>query len=353
MRAIRPGSIVEEVEEAAARIDGVALHTPLQRSERLSKRYAADVYLKREDLQPVLSFKLRGAFNKVVSLGSAARAQGLVCASAGNHAQGVAFAASRLGIAATIFMPTCTPDQKVHRVLHFGGEHVVIRLVGETFDEAGDAAAAHAAATGALVVPPFDDPMTIAGQGTIARELLVDLREGPDLVLAGVGGGGLAAGIAGYLRWLRPRARIVGAEPAGAPSMTEAMLRGRPVRLPHIDHFVDGAAVQEVGRMTFDIIASTLDRMLVVHEGEICSALLDLYQDDGIIAEPAGALAIAALGHLGAGLRGKSVVCILSGGNNDVHRYPEILERALAFEYGRKNRRVIETRSDGPLRGAA
>ncbi len=336
MPATSSGSIVDEVELAAARLQGVALPTPLQRSDRLSTRYAADVYLKREDLQPVRSFKLRGAFNKVVSLGSAASEHGVVCASSGNHAQGVAFASSLLEIAATIFMPTCTPEQKVGRVIHFGGDGVAIRLVGETFDEARDAAATHAAESGALVVPPFDDLMTIAGQGTIAREILHDLIGGPDLVLAAVGGGGLVAGIAGYLGFRRPRTSVVGAEPAGAASMTEALRRGHPVKLPRIDHFVDGAAVQEVGHLTYDIVRSAVDRILVVPEGQICSALLELYQEDGIIAEPAGALPVAALDHLGPCVRGKRVVCVLSGGNNDVHRYPEILERALAFEYGKR-----------------
>ncbi|MGH2929776.1 MAG: threonine ammonia-lyase IlvA, partial [Solirubrobacteraceae bacterium] len=288
--------------------------------------------------------------NKIASLGEQARRHGVVCASAGNHAQGVASACALGGIHATIFMPTVTPNQKVARVRHFGGEFADIRLIGDTYDDASATADAFAAAAGALPVPPFDDPMTIAGQGTIGREIVEDLEGGPEVVVAAVGGGGLLSGVATYVKHAHPSALVVGAEPAGAASMTAALLEGHPVKLPEIDRFVDGAAVQEVGALTFAIFQCCVDRVLVVPEGKICTTEVELYQDDGIVAEPAGALAIAALDELAPVLRGRRVVCILSGGNNDLLRYPEILERSLVYE-GRKHYFIIEfAQKPGELR---
>lgn len=342
--------LVSAIDEAAARLRGVAIRSPLQRSDRLSERYRAEVLFKREDLQAVRSFKIRGAYNKIASLGDAACERGVVCASAGNHAQGVASACALKGIRATIFMPTVTPEQKVARVRHFGGSWAEIQLTGDTYDDAGQAAVAFAARTGALPVPPFDDPMTIAGQGTIGKEILEDLEGGPDVVVAGVGGGGLLAGIATYVKHLHPSTLVVGAEPAGAASMTAALAAGRPVKLPEIDRFVDGAAVQEVGALTLEVFQRAVDRMEVVPEGKICTTAVELYQDDGIIAEPAGALSIAALDALAPALVGRRVVCLLSGGNNDILRYPEILERSLVYE-GRKHYFIIEfAQKPGQLR---
>ncbi len=343
-------ALITAIEEAATRLRGVALRSPLERSGRLSDRYGAAVWLKREDQQTVRSFKIRGAYNKIASLGGAAREQGVVCASAGNHAQGVAAACALKRIRATIFMPTVTPDQKVARVRHFGGPHVDVRLVGDTYDDAGDAAVAFAAETGALAVPPFDDPMTIAGQGTIGKEIVEDLDGPPEMVVAAVGGGGLLAGIAAYVKQAYPATSVVGVEPAGAASMTAALAAGHAVKLPEIDRFVDGAAVQEVGATTLAAFQRCVDRVLVVPEGKVCTTVVELYQDDGIIAEPAGALPIAALDTLAPAIEGRRVVCVLSGGNNDILRYPEILERSLVYE-GRKHYFIIEfAQKPGQLR---
>ena len=343
-------TLVTAIDEAATRLRGIALRSPLERSTRLSDRYGAEVLIKREDQQSVRSFKIRGAYNKIAALGEEARERGVVCASAGNHAQGVASACARERIRATIFMPTVTPDQKVARVRHFGGTYVDIRLVGDTYDDAGRAAVAFATETGALPVPPFDDPMTIAGQGTIAKEIVEDLPGGPEVVVAAVGGGGLLAGIAAYVKQAYPSALVVGAEPAGAASMTAALAAGGPVKLPDIDRFVDGAAVQEVGATTFAVFQRCVDRVLVVPEGKVCTTAVELYQDDGIIAEPAGALPIAALDQLAPAIEGRRVVCVLSGGNNDILRYPEILERSLVYE-GRKHYFIIEfAQKPGQLR---
>ncbi len=343
-------ALVTAIEEAAIRLRGIALHSPLERSTRLSERYGAEVLIKREDQQAVRSFKIRGAYNKVASLGEVARERGVVCASAGNHGQGVASACALKRIRATIFMPTVTPDQKVARVRHFGGAYVDVRLVGDTYDDAGEAAVAFAAERGALPVPPFDDPMTIAGQGTIGKEIVEDLDGAPDVLVAAVGGGGLLGGIAAYVKQAYPSTLLVGAEPAGAPSMTAALAAGGPVKLPEIDRFVDGAAVQEVGASTFAIFRCCVDRVLVVPEGKVCTTAIELYQDDGIIAEPAGALPIAALDQLAPAIEGLRVVCVLSGGNNDILRYPEILERSLVYE-GRKHYFIIEfAQKPGQLR---
>lgn len=343
-------ALVSAIDEAAVRLRGIALRTPLERSARLSDRYGAEVLLKREDRQSVRSFKIRGAYNKIASLGEVARERGVVCASAGNHAQGVASACALKQLRATIFMPTVTPDQKVARVRHFGGRYVDVRLVGDTYDDAGQAAVAFAAESGALPVPPFNDEMTIAGQGTIGKEIVEDLHGAPDVLVAAVGGGGLLSGVAAYVKQSYPSAVLVGAEPAGAPSMTAALAAGGPVKLREIDRFVDGAAVQEVGATTLAIFQRCVDRVLVVPEGKVCTTAVELYQDDGIIAEPAGALPVAALDELAPAIEGRRVVCLLSGGNNDILRYPEILERSLVYE-GRKHYFVIEfAQKPGQLR---
>lgn len=317
------------VEEAARRLEGVISNTPLQTSKRLSQRYQATVLIKREDLQEVRSFKIRGAYNKVSSLSPGERSRGVACASAGNHAQGVAFACSELGIPGTVFMPAGTPLQKIERVRHFGGQGVEIRLVGETYDEAGGLAQEFCRASGAVLVHPFDDPLTMAGQGTIAKEIVEGLEGRLDVLVTSVGGGGLAAGMASYLTGRDPDTAVIGAEPAGAPSMSAALRAGGPILLEKIDSFVDGAAVQRVGDLTYRICSALLDEVLVVPEGAICATMIDLYQNEGIVAEPAGALAVAALEQIGDRIRGKTVVCILSGGNNDILRYPEIMERSL------------------------
>nr|WP_233531286.1 threonine ammonia-lyase IlvA [Antrihabitans sp. YC2-6] len=341
----------DDIDAAAKRIGDVIAATPLQRSDRLSAATGANVYLKREDLQVVRSYKLRGAYNLIVQLTAAERAAGVVAASAGNHAQGVAFACRAMGIVGRIYVPTNTPKQKRDRIKVHGQEFVELIAVGTTYDAAAAAAADDVARTGATMVPPFDDVRTAAGQGTIAAEILAQLDESPDTVIVPVGGGGCIAGVATYLHERAPRATIVGVEPAGAASMTAALVAGGPVTLPEIDPFVDGAAVRRIGDVPFAALTrlgaramshgslplvfsteSKIDKgefaMMHIDEGAICTAMLELYQNEGIIAEPAGALSVAALPsvHLAPG---STVVCLISGGNNDVSRYGEILERSL------------------------
>ncbi len=318
----------EDIETAAARLSGVATLTPVERSARLSERAAAEVWLKREDQQLGRSYKVRGAYNLMAGLPGDVLSRGVVCASAGNHAQGVALGCDRLGTAGHIYLPTNTPKQKRDRIRELGGDRVEVSLVGRTYDDASAAAHDHADRTGATYVHPFDDPRTIAGAGTAAWELTSQLTEPLDLVLVPVGGGGLIAGVATWLRHAWPEVRIVGVEPTGAPSMRAALDAGTPVRLETVDTFVDGAAVGRVGDRTFEIVRELVDDVVAVDEGAVCTEMLELYQTEGIIAEPAGALASAALGVLDlAGHRG--IGCIVSGGNNDVSRYAEVLERSL------------------------
>jgi threonine dehydratase len=326
-----------DVDQAAERLAGVVTQTALERSLRLSELTGAEVYLKREDLQVVRSYKLRGAYNLMSLTSPTERAAGFVCASAGNHAQGFAFACRALGVAGRIYLPRSTPRQKRDRIHFHGGDRVELILGGATYDDAAAAAAADVAGSGATLVPPFDDPRTIAGQGTVAREILQQLGRAPDSVIIPVGGGGLIAGMSTYLRDRAPATRIHGVEPAGAPSMTAAMRAGHPVVLDSIDPFVDGAAVRRVGDLTFALTRAAAVTMSEVAEGAVCSAMLALYQNEGIIAEPAGALSCAALGSpaehgVVSPEPGSVVVCVLSGGNNDVSRYGEILERSLVHE---------------------
>ncbi|AKT50314.1 threonine ammonia-lyase IlvA [Arsenicicoccus sp. oral taxon 190] len=334
------------VEEAAARIDGVVTRTPLHPAPRLGERVGADVWFKREDLQPVRSYKLRGAYHFVSQLAPEQRAAGVVCASAGNHGQGVAHACRELGIRARIFVPSTTPRQKRDRMLSLGGEAVELVVTGDTYDEAAGAAAVEATVTGATLVPAFDDPRTIAGQGTVALEIVEQLGRAPDVLVVPVGGGGMIAGCVAWLRERHPRTRVVGVEPAGAACLAAALAAGEPVTLPAIDTFVDGAAVRRAGETTYGLVREAREsgmsiELVQVPEGKICTEMLDLYQVDGIIAEPAGALAAAALGGgereaIAQVAPGETVVVIVSGGNNDVSRYSEIVERSLVYE-GRKH----------------
>ncbi|ALX03717.1 threonine ammonia-lyase IlvA [Aeromicrobium erythreum] len=334
----------DDVDAAAERLAGVVSTTPVERSVRLSERTGAHVWLKREDLQVVRSYKARGAYNLIAQLDAEARAAGVVTASAGNHAQGVAFACAALGVRGRVHLPRTTPRQKRDRIASIGGDAIEMMLDGETYDDVS-AAAADEALQGATLVPAFDDPRTIAGQGTVLREAfdqLAALGEPlPDVVVVPVGGGGLLAGSVAWLRERHPHVRVVGVEPAGATSMAAALEAGEPVTLQTIDTFVDGAAVRRVGRHTFDTVAGSAPTMLSVPEGRICSEMLDLYQSDGIIAEPAGALATASLGGALDVEPGSRVLCILSGGNNDVSRYADVVERALVHE-GRKHYFLVE-----------
>ncbi len=320
------------IEKAAERLAGVVTRTPLEPSARLSSRVDAQVWVKREDLQTVRSYKIRGAYNFIVQLGEDVRASGVVCASAGNHAQGVAYACRRLGATGRVYVPGTTPRQKRERIATLGGAHIEVIVVGETYEDAFAAANEDAQRTGATLVPAFDDVRTVAGQGTVALEVVEQLGFVPDVVVVPVGGGGLLAGVGSWLRERHPDVRIVGVEPAGAACMAAALEAGHPVRLPELDSFVDGAAVREAGAVTYPLIRESGAELTAVAEGAVCTEMLAMYQSDGIIAEPAGALAAASLGTVVQVEPGQTVVCLVSGGNNDVSRYSEILERSLMHE---------------------
>jgi threonine dehydratase len=329
------------VEEAADRLRGVVEPTPLERNERLSVLVGGEVWLKREDRQVVRSYKLRGAYNLISQEQARARTTGVVCASAGNHAQGVAWACRTLGLPARIYVPGTTPRQKRDRIRSLGDAFVTIFVVGETYDDAAAEAHRDAERTGAVLVPAFDDVRTVAGQGTVAMEIVDQLGRAPDRIVVPVGGGGLLAGMSTWLRTRHPAVQVVGIEPAGAACMTAALAAGKPVRLEQLDPFVDGAAVRLAGSVTFPLVRDHADAVLPLDEGRLCSEMLRLYQHDGIIAEPAGALAAAALGDTVHPAPDEVTVCILSGGNNDVSRYNEIVERSLIYE-GLKHYFLVE-----------
>lgn len=312
-------------------LKSVVLKTPLQYHRKLSEKYKAEIYLKREDLQIVRSYKLRGAYNLIQSLTDEQRSRGVVCASAGNHAQGVAFACKHLDIKGVIYMPAITPKQKINQVKMFGGSNIEIVLTGDTFDDCQAHALEFTKENNMVFIPPFDHPKVIEGQGTVGKEILDELSN-IDYIFIPIGGGGLCAGVGEYFKTYSPKTKVIGVEPAGAPSMKEALKAGKPVKLEKIQRFVDGAAVQKVGDLTFEFCKEVLSDMLLVPEGKVSSAILQLYNEDAIVAEPAGALAIASLEQYAEQLAGKKVVCILSGGNNDIDRMQEIKERSLLYE---------------------
>lgn len=316
---------------ATLRLKKVVSRTPLTWNAGLSRKYNCNVYLKREDLQVVRSYKLRGAYNMMSSLPATRLQQGVVCASAGNHAQGFAFSCKKLNVKGVVFMPIITPKQKVNQTKMFGEENIEIRLVGDTFDDCAVAAKKFTEENNMTFIPPFDDHRIIEGQGTVGVEILEDLSE-VDYVFIPVGGGGLSAGVGTYFKTYSPKTKIIGLEPEGAPSMFEALKAGKPVTLESIDRFVDGAAVKRVGELTFTICKEVLDDMHLVPEGKICSTILKLYNEDAIVVEPAGAMSVAALDDYAAEIRGKNIVCIISGSNNDIDRMQEIKERSLQFE---------------------
>lgn len=322
---------VADIKKAALTIRQVAEVTPLMHSIRLSKHYNADILLKREDLHRVRSYKLRGAFNKISSLTTAERAKGVVCASAGNHAQGVAFACNHLGIKATIFMPAVTPKQKVEQTKMFGDVWVTIILEGDTFDDSFSAAMTYCKKEDKSFIHPFDDPKVIEGQATVGLELLDEIKKPLDYIFVAVGGGGLASGLIAVFSQLSPHTKIIGVEPEGAPSMKTSITAGLNTKLEEIDKFIDGAAVKRVGDLTFSICRDRLYKMITVPEGKVCQTILDLYNRDAIVVEPAGALSIAALDMFAEELQGKHVACIIGGSNNDITRTAEIKERALLF----------------------
>jgi len=323
---------IEDVLQAKKRLSGVAACTPLVLNLQLSKRYNANILLKREDLQPVRSYKLRGAYNKIVSLSNDELVNGVVCASAGNHAQGVAYSCSTLKVKGTIFMPEPTPKQKVKKVKMFGGEFVDVRIVGDTFDDSLAAAVAFCEEHQAQFIHPFDDAKVIEGQATVGLEIFEECSESIDYIVVPVGGGGLISGIIGVMQQLHPNVKIIAVEPEGAPSLRRAMEADAPVTLDEIQTFVDGAAVKRIGDLSFGICREGVHRVISVPEGKVCTTMLSLYNDDAIVVEPAGALSVAALDYLAPEITGKNVVCILSGSNNDITRMEEIKERSLLHE---------------------
>lgn len=319
------------IESAAKTIGKVAENTPLQHSIRYSKQFDANILLKREDLHRVRSYKIRGAFNKISSLSPDELKRGVVCASAGNHAQGVAFACNHLGVKGSVFMPIVTPKQKIDQTKMFGGQWIEVVLEGDTFDDAYKASKQYSEKEGKVFVHPFDDPKTIEGQATVGLELLHQTNETIDYVFVAVGGGGLASGLIGVFSALSPKTKIIGVEPKGAPSMKASMEQGKLVELITIDKFIDGAAVQKVGQYTFDICKKHLTEIATVDEGKVCQTILDLYNRDAIVVEPAGALTVSILDEFSEEIKGKNVVCIIGGSNNDITRTAEIKERALLY----------------------
>lgn len=327
-----PLATVENILKAKETLKDVVPSTPLQYNFQLSEKYGANIYLKREDLNTVRSYKIRGAFNKISSLSQKERANGIFCASAGNHAQGVAYSCQHLKIHGKIYMPTPTTSQKVDRVKMFGKDFVEVILVGDTFDDANTKALADCAKAGGTFVPPFEDEKVIEGQATVGVEILDEMTEPVDVLLIPIGGGGLAAGLGSYFKALSPQTKIIGVEPAGAPAMKNSLEAGEVVTLDSIDKFVDGAAVKSVGKLNFSICKEVLGEMLLVPEGKVCTTVLQLYNNEGIIVEPAGALTTAALDLVAHQIRGKTVVAVVSGGNNDIVRMAEIKERSLLYE---------------------
>lgn len=318
---------------AAERLQGVAVHTPLMHNLNLSERYGANIYLKREDLQVVRSYKIRGAFNKMAALPKEQLEKGVVCASAGNHAQGLAYACRKLQVKGTIFMPTTTPAQKIKQVGMFGKEFVKIELVGDTYDDAYYAAKKYCEEQNATFVHPFDDLQVMEGQGTVGLEIFKDSNFKIDYLVFAIGGGGLASGVSTVFKQLSPKTKLVAVEPLGSPTMKTALEQDQVVTLEEIDKFVDGAAVKRAGDLTFQVCKQNLNHeILLIPEGKVCSTILQLYNEEAIVAEPAGALSVSALDFIKDEIKGKNVVCIIGGGNNDITRTEEIKERSLLYE---------------------
>jgi threonine dehydratase len=316
---------------AYTRLQDIVKKTPLTYNHNLSRKYACDVYLKREDLQIVRSYKLRGAYNMMSLLPPNQLVKGVVCASAGNHAQGFAYSCKKLNVKGVVFMPIITPNQKVSQTKMFGEGFVEVKLIGDTFDDCAVAAKKYTEEHGLTFIPPFDNISIIEGQSTVGIEILEEQQD-IDFLFLPVGGGGLSAGVGAYFKTKAPQTNIIGVEPEGAPSMLTAIKAGQPVKLDNIDSFVDGAAVKRVGDATFDICKRVIDDMHLVPEGKICSTILKLYNEEAIVVEPAGALAVAALDDYADQIKGKKIVCIVSGSNNDIERMQEIKERSLQYE---------------------
>lgn len=323
---------LEKIYQAQQNIKGVVEETPLVFMKNFSDRYQAKIYFKREDLQLVRSYKIRGAYNKICGLSEQEVVNGIVCASAGNHAQGVAFACKKMQVYGIIFMPVTTPHQKIDQVKMFGGEFVTVNLSGDTYDDSQQAAKNYCEKNNGTFVHPFDDIDVIAGQGTIGLEILKDCNNPIDYLFLPVGGGGLASGVGSVFKDNSPETKLIGVEPKGAPSLTTSLKNGKNTTLPHIEKFVDGAAVKRIGEITYPMCKELLSGTDIICEGLICSTILKVYNENALVVEPAGALSIAALEQHREEIKGKTVVCVVSGGNNDITRMEEMKERALLYE---------------------
>lgn len=323
---------VPDIINAKSIIKDIIEPTPLQLNRRLSEKYCAKIFLKREDLQIVRSYKIRGAYNKIKKLTKEQLDVGIVCASAGNHAQGVAYSCHLLGIKGVIYMPTTTPKQKVKQVEMFGKDDIKIVLTGDTYDDAYVAAMELCTERNMVFIHPFDDEKIIEGQATVGFEIDQQLDGPLDYLFVPIGGGGLISGVASYFKQVSPNTKIIGVEPAGAPAMKKSLEAGEVLTLTDINKFVDGAAVQRVGSITFEICKTYVDDIVLVPEGKICTNILELYNLDAIVVEPAGALSITALDLYKDEIKDKKVACILSGSNNDITRTEEIKERSLLYE---------------------
>ena len=331
---------VQNIQDASAKLSEVSKKTPLDYSRFLSERYDANIYLKREDLQEIRSYKIRGSYNMISSLEEPEKHRGVVCASAGNHAQGVALACAKLQIKGVIFMPVNTPKQKVDKVKKFGEDWIEIHILGETYTESSYLSKEYAKDHNMVVVSAFNNEKVIAGQGTVGLEIVEDLPE-TDIIVCPIGGGGLISGVSTYTKSLDRDIKIIGVEPVGSACMHTAIKKDEVVMLKNIDTFCDGVAVKEAGDITFEIVKELVDGIEIVDEGLVATMMIDLYQNSGIVAEPAGALSISGLENIKEEIKGKNVVCVISGGNNDILRYPEIMERSLVWQ-GKKHYFIVE-----------
>ena len=322
---------IQAVQKASENLTNVALKTPLIKNDRYSREYGANIFFKREDLQLVRSYKIRGAYHKISSLSEQQRLRGIVCASAGNHAQGVALSCKLLQIQGVIYMPSPTPKQKIDQVKMFGEDFIEVVLIGDSFDDASYAAKLHCEQLQKTFIPPFDDEKIIEGQATVGLEIMAQSHVAIDYIFVPVGGGGLSAGLSAYVKQISPQTRIIGVEPHGAPSMSTSIKIGKNTTLEAIDNFVDGAAVKRVGDLNFALCNQFLDEMVTVPEGKIWQVILDLYNKDATVLEPAGALSISVLDDFREEIKGKNIVCVISGSNNDITRTAEIKERALLY----------------------
>ncbi len=322
---------IKEIQSASSNLNNIILSTPLNLIDTYSNKYSSYVYVKREDLQVTRSFKIRGSFNKISSLSLKEKQKGIVCSSAGNHAQGVSLSCNKLKIKGTVFMPNTTPSIKVKKVREFGGEFITIKLIGDSYDDCYKEAIGYCKKNKKTFIHPFDDEKVIAGQGSLAYEIFKELNDTIDYLFIPIGGGGLISGFISVFKQLSPKTKIIGVEPTGAASMHESLKNNKLIKLKQIDTFVDGAAVKKSGKIAFELCKKHLDGIILVPEGYICQTILDMYNNEGIIAEPAGAMSLASLNFYKNKIKNKKILCLVCGGNNDITRMGIIKERALLY----------------------